>query len=824
MRNDGSRLSSIAVTAAVVVTLAACVLVSAWFFHRAAADRSRRSVERLLGAVGQRTADSLVRWREHLIGSGEVLRVEEDADPLYSRPLSGDDARRVGSGLRRRLGGNTVGAGLLDRRGGVLVTEPVGIAPGPAVVSEVRAAIGDRRVRLVDLHRNPQGRIRMAVLVPFGRRARGPIEPRVLWLDIDPAVTLYPYLAWWPGVNTSAETLLVRRDGEDALFLNPLLYDRSAALVRRMSLTRRDVPAVRAVLGTSGIVYGHDYRGVPVVADVRPVAGANWFLVTRIDLSDASTPVRETTSLLAVLVAVALGCIMASALFAYKAVSSRRYRRELERERELGKLAARQSALLSAVPDIVMEVDNDKVYKWANQAGQAFFGEDVLGHEASDYFVGDQETYETVAPVFAGNLEPAIYVESRQRRQDGAERLLAWWCRPLTDERGNVVGALSTARDITDQRLAEARTAASEQRFRELFTNMQEGVALHEVVRDSGGTAVDYRVLDVNPAFTAHTGLPREAVVGRLATEAYGDPPPYLDRYAPVASGAEPIEFETFDDSLGRHFRISAFGVGNDRFATVFQNVTERVKRERELADKTEEMERFVYTVSHDLRSPLVTATAFVDYLERHVRSGDEAAIEEDLGYIRSATAKMDSLLKELLYLSRVGRIVNEPTHFLLSEAAHEAAEAVAGSARERNVSIEFVGRDVEFLADRPRIVEALQNLVENSVKFMGDQPAPRVEIGADGTGRDTTVFVRDNGMGIAPQYLETVFGLFAKLDKRTPGEGMGLALVSRVVANHSGRVWAESAGEGKGAAFRFTLPDAILADSQVRRRSTANH
>lgn len=123
-------------------------------------------------------------------------------------------------------------------------------------------------------------------------------------------------------------------------------------------------------------------------------------------------------------------------------------------EEALNNITMRQEAILAAVPDILMEVDVNKVYTWANPAGYHFFGADVIGHKADDYFMGEQEVYTTVQSLFDGN-ENTVYIESWQRRNDGEKRLLAWWCRVLKDENDKVVGALSTARDITETRLAE---------------------------------------------------------------------------------------------------------------------------------------------------------------------------------------------------------------------------------------------------------------------------------------------------------------------------------------------------------------------------------
>jgi PAS domain S-box-containing protein len=119
-------------------------------------------------------------------------------------------------------------------------------------------------------------------------------------------------------------------------------------------------------------------------------------------------------------------------------------------EEQFRSLSLQNHAILSSVPDIIMQVDNNKVYAWANPAGLDFFGADVIGKEASYYFEGEQKTYEIIQPLFNGS-EEVFYLESRQRRKDGEKRLLAWWCRALKDEKGGVIGALSTARDITER-------------------------------------------------------------------------------------------------------------------------------------------------------------------------------------------------------------------------------------------------------------------------------------------------------------------------------------------------------------------------------------
>jgi len=221
-------------------------------------------------------------------------------------------------------------------------------------------------------------------------------------------------------------------------------------------------------------------------------------------------------------------------------------------------------------------------------------------------------------------------------------------------------------------------------------------------------------------------------------------------------------------------------------------------------------LECFTYTVSHDLKAPLITIRGFLGLLEQDALANDVERLQADMARIVEATDKMRRLLDELLELSRIGRLMNPPEDVPFETIVREALSLVHGALEARGVNVHVATGLPIVHGDRTRLVGVVQNLVDNGVKFMGDQPQPRIDIGqlgTDDTGKPI-LFVQDNGSGIDPQYHNQVFGLFSKLDTKSTGTGVGLALVKRIVEVHGGRIWVESAGVNCGSTFFFTLPE----------------
>ena len=231
----------------------------------------------------------------------------------------------------------------------------------------------------------------------------------------------------------------------------------------------------------------------------------------------------------------------------------------------------------------------------------------------------------------------------------------------------------------------------------------------------------------------------------------------------------------------------------------------QREKLIQQLTSKNQELDRFAIRVSHDLKTPLITLAGFLGYLGKDIKEGNTEKVEKDFAQINEAAKTMGKFVDELLDLSRVGRITNPPTNTAFDDIVQDALKAVDGPLKEQQIQVEIDAGFPTVHVDRSRIVQVMQNLLTNAIKFMGGQSNPIIKIGVENIESKYIFFVQDNGIGIAPEHHESIFELFSKLDSRTDGTGIGLGLVKRIIEVHNGKIWVESEPE-KGATFKFTL------------------
>lgn len=333
------------------------------------------------------------------------------------------------------------------------------------------------------------------------------------------------------------------------------------------------------------------------------------------------------------------------------------------------------------------------------------------------------------------------------------------------------------------------------------------------------------KILNFVPSSTINPLLPSDEFIGRNISQVM--PPDVADQTIfnierALESGMlQVFEYKLPADHENKYFEASVVRSDAETVIVMVRDITVRKwaetereelinqleKQKDELEQKNTELTQFTYTVSHDLKSPLVTINGYLGYIEQDAASGNMERLRKDTHRIQEAVQKMHALLTELLELSRIGRMMNAPEMIPFQDLVRAALDNIHGRLAAHNITIQHQPNLPAVHGDRQRLIEVLQNLLENAAKYMGEQVDPRIEIGQHGVENNKPIFyVKDNGIGIALEYHERIFGLFNKLDPRSEGTGIGLALVKRIVEVHGGRVWLESE-LGKGSTFYFTLP-----------------
>ena len=691
----------------------------AWFYY-SQRQSCRQDARVALESIARLKMEEIVQWRQNQLGEAAELMTSrffiEGVTQWLAEP-SAETRERILSGFRGLCSHQHYADVLLvDTGGRVLLSLYRRMEPLPSEALRVVAtALRERKPILTDFYMGSGSVPRLEVVAPLFGGGVPPKPVGAVVLRSDARESVYPLVRTWPVPSHSAETLLVRRDGDDVLFLNELRHRQDTALKLRIPLAGTEVPAVMAVLGTEGVVQGRDYRGVEVLAVLNPIPDSPWFLVTKEDTSEVFAAWHFRSFLILGMI---LGCVLivtagmgivwqrnlkAHYRTLFQAETGRREIEKLYRslfdnmlngfaccrmiyeegrpkdlvylavnnafgaltglkdvvgkkasevipgvwEKDMGLLeiygrvartgapekfeicleslkmwfsisvyrpqeghfvavfdvitrrkqveqALRESeALVRSITDhsedMIFVKDRDSRYLFMNPAGVRLTDvplEEILGRRDSEWNPNVAEAAAFMAVdsrvISLGQTET---VEEEVTTPAGKTHIMLTKKTPRLDPEGNVIGLVGICRDITQRKQAEGALRESEERFRTLYASMTEIAALHEIVTDSGGQAVDYRILDCNPAFTKVTRISRDRAIGALASELYGmGKAPFLDIYARVAATGEPASFEAFFDPIARHFEISVFSPRRGRFATVAGDITDRKQAEHRLA------------------------------------------------------------------------------------------------------------------------------------------------------------------------------------------------------------------------------------------------
>ena len=835
--------------------------------YRAHVGQYRVEIDREMAAIGDLKVAELVDWRQGQMGNASTLRDNGAFSALAQRYLQDPRDGEARQAIAQWLTGYLAAYGydrvsLLDASAVERMSLPSDGEPlSPYLVSQAAAAIGSGQASLVDFYRdNPGEPAHMGLVIPIldGGRPLGTLAFR-----IDPSVYLYPFLAGWPTNSRTAETLVVRREGDEVVFLNELRFQQGAALNLRLALAQQTSPASAAVRGVTGIMEGLDYRGVPVIAYLSPVEDSPWFLVARIDRQEVYEPLRDR--LLETVVVV--GALLFGAAAGFGMMWRQERLMQYRAEAALGESEHRLQTTMDSMLEGAQLIGFDWRYLYVNDALA------VQGKKAKDELLG-----RTMMEAYPGIDQTDFFVTLRRCMEkrvterlenefvfpDGSTGVFDLSLQPMPE------GVFILSSDITERKRAEAAA----------YRHTEQVEALNRVARIvSGSLELDEvydgfvaelrRLMPVDRTSITRIDEAREnwTIVRQWTTveptlQPGGWHPLEKSVFGEVVRTGQPLVESPIDQDgrwvespllrdEGMQSRIIvplmvkdrvtgtvsvaarslhafseadlemvvplaaqlALAVENVRLyekereyaALLEQRVTERTA---ELEDANRELEAFSYSVSHDLRAPLRAVDGFSRILlEDHAASLDGDA-RRYLDLVRGGTQQMGRLIDDLLAFSRLsrqdlGRRIIQPT--TLARQALEQLEA-----DQAGRSLEIVIDDMpEASADPSLVRQVYVNLLSNALKFTRARSPAHIQVGSLHQNGTPVYFVRDDGVGFDMAYVGKLFGVFQRLHRSEEyeGTGVGLAIVQRVVHRHGGRVWAEGAVD-QGATVFFTLPE----------------
>jgi len=518
---------------------------------------------------GQNWAEYYRHWRDH----GD----QTSLDLLKGRL---DDFRK-NKGFRSVL--------LLDERG-TLLWNSAGGPPDdidPALRAAARTSLSEHQENQFGPYRDAAGQ-RHLDFITFLPAADGRAGPIVI-LRVAPEDYLYPELKTWPAPSRSGETVIFRRTGDQAVFLNDLRHRTDAALKLHVPLADEKWLAARILRGEAALdqpVEGLDYRGVPVLGVVKKVPGTDWFLVAKLDQAELDEEGVHDALWVALAGLLALFGAAAGALLFRQQQSLRAALREQNIQGEKLRALELLNAIAEGSTDAIFAKDLAGRYLLFNQAAARFVGKqpsEVLGQDDRAIFpLADAEQ------IMAGDCRVTganrlISIEEKITTSAGLTTFLAIKG-PLHDAQGKVTGLFGISRDITERKRDEETLRESAATYRSLFDNMLNGVSHCRMIFQEG-IPIDYEFISVNPSFEQVTGL--KNVVGRRMGEII---PGYAEDYRDslkifgrVAQTGEPVRREHYLAAVGRWFSSSIYSLTPGEFVVVSDNITERKLAEEQL-------------------------------------------------------------------------------------------------------------------------------------------------------------------------------------------------------------------------------------------------
>lgn len=832
---------------AIFLCFSAAIILSGTFFYKSQRSRLFRQEQNDLTAIASLKVNQIEQWYNERLGDAAVIR---DNEPLISRIK---DYFRDKNQLELKSELTNWMESLnkeYDYRS-ILITDSTlkvrlsvsysDTTAGDAITKELKSVLRNRTIFITDLHRaNCINYVHIDILIPLiDRKSSEQNIFGVVILRIDPEVKLFPLIQSWPTPSKSSETLLLRKEGDSVLYLNELRHQKNTALKLKLSMTDTSLLASKAVMGMKGVFEGIDYRNIPVMGYLTGIGDSKWFMVAKVDKEEIQGPVRRYF-IISVIIVLLLILINGSVLgFWIWNQQVRSYRSQLLNERSIKEseeaLRENEKKLREA-----QEMAHLGFWKWDIKSGDVEWSEEVykIFHLNPEEFTPQIDSILALSPWEEDHKrntelinraiathEPGDY-EQKFLRPDNSIAYYYSTFEGKYDHEGNLITIVGTVLDITELKKSEQILKESEDKFRYFFDHSVTGKSITFLTGDihvnkSFCNMLGYKQKELDKSKWQEISHPDDLELIRNQQNSLisgeKDSTRFVQRYihkkgsvvwADVGTSlrrdenGKPIYFMTSTNDITQ--RIQA----EEEIHKLNEELEQRVaQRTEQVVAANRELEAFSYSVSHDLRAPLRSVHGYSKILLEEYEDKLDDEGKRLCGIISSSATQMGSLIDDLLSFSRIGRSSLNPLLLDMKSMVLSVFADICSNEEKSGITLK-VGKLHKAYGDASLIRLVWINLISNAIKYSSKENSPEISISSSLKDHSISYSVMDNGVGFDMQYKHKLFGVFQRLHSGSEfeGNGVGLAIVQRIVLKHGGKVKAEGEA-GKGATFCFSLP-----------------
>ncbi len=511
-------------------------------------------------------------------------------------------------------------------------------------------------------------------------------------------------------------------------------------------------------------------------------------------------------------------------------------------ENDLAASEKKYRELLETANSIIIRWDSQGIIRYVNEFGLRFFGysrQELLGQRILKLVPEIEGSSGRDHSVFVKNIlkhpEQHPFVLDKNIRKDGKLVWVSWTNKAIVDERGDVQEILAIGNDVTAQKEAEAALRLSEERFRTLNRSMIQPMAFHEIICDASGNPIDYRFLDVNPAFEKLLGKTAADIVGKTVLDISPDTEAHwIETYGKVALSGEPLHFENYSQGLERHLDIVVFSPARGQFAVIITDISERVRMREEKrrfeeqifhAQKLESLGILAGGIAHDFNNILMSVLGNADLALRRI--APESPAMDNIRQIEQAAGRAADLARQMLAYSGKGHFVVETLNLdkLIQEMTHILQVSIS---KQAVIRFNFHPNLPAVEGDATQLRQVIMNLVINSSEAIGERSGViAISTGAMDCDRDylkstflnedlaegmyVFIEVADTGCGMDKHTLNHLFDPF--FSTKFTGRGLGMAAVLGIVRGHKGAIKVYSE-QGKGSTFKVLFPASTRSET----------